>query len=187
MKQRLLTVFFLALILTLAAFAPVLKEEIDHLVVKKITLQEGGAFFSSALDMDANAISNIGAAGTDFSASGGLTLAQGLTVSDGNVVIADFAQATAQGALTVTDGGTITATGSYQPLTAAGAVGATLGGCAASNAGQVTTFINAGGQTITITDTGTTVLGGNAALGQYDTLVVWCDGTRQIQIAKADN
>lgn len=45
----------------------------------------GAVTAGSTLDMGTNIISNIGNAGTDFNTSGGLTLANGLTVSAGSV------------------------------------------------------------------------------------------------------
>ena len=41
--------------------------------------------------------------------------------------------------------------------------------------------------TITITDTGTLKLSGNAALGQYDTITLWSDGTNWIEISETNN
>jgi hypothetical protein len=86
--------------------------------------------------------------------------------------------------ITVADGGTITATTAVQELTAAGAVGAALGACAD---GQVLSLVNIVNQTITITDTGTTRLTANAALGQWDTLTVIGNGTACIEVARANN
>lgn len=100
---------------------------------------------------------------------------------------AGYDQLTAQTAITVTDGGVITPTGAYQPLTAAGSVGSTLGGCSAGNAGKITRFVNTVAQSIIITDTGNTVLASTYTMGQYDTLTTICDGTRQIELARSNN
>jgi len=86
--------------------------------------------------------------------------------------------------ITVTDGGTITPTTAIQELTAAGHVGAALAAC---GDGQVQTFVNLSNVTITITDTGTIHLAGNAALGQYDSLTVVGSGARCIEVARANN
>lgn len=86
--------------------------------------------------------------------------------------------------ITVTDGGTITPTTAIQELTAAGNVGAALAAC---GDGQVQTFVNLSNVTITITDTGTIHLAGNAALGQYDSLTVVGSGVRCIEVARANN
>jgi hypothetical protein len=166
----------------------------------------GTVDFDSTLDMSNNAISNIGAAGTDFGSDGSLTTAQtitvttgglvvsaggatvtagGLTLSDGDAVIADDLRVTAQGAATVTQSGTITPTGTYQPITAAGAV--SFSSIAGGTAGNLLVLINTSANAITITDTGTIMLSGNIALGQYDSLTLWNDGTNWIQIATTNN
>ena len=90
-----------------------------------------------------------------------------------------------QTALVVTSGGTITPVGAYQQITAAGAVGTSA--ITAGNAGDVLILINTGSNTITLTDTGTLKLGGNAALGPSDALALFSDGTNWIQVSKADN
>jgi hypothetical protein len=41
--------------------------------------------------------------------------------------------------------------------------------------------------TLTITDTGTTMLSGNLALGQYDTLLLRFDGTNWLQVSTSNN
>lgn len=110
----------------------------------------------------------------------------GVTLADGSLRVNDFVIADAAAAITVSNGVPITPTSSYQPLTAGGNAGTTL---AASGfvTGTLVTFENLANVTITITDTATTMLGGNAALGQYDTLVVIWDGTNWVQLSKTDN
>lgn len=107
--------------------------------------------------------------------------------SAGSMTMAGSLIIQGQTGITVTDGSVITPTGSFQPITAAGTVGATLGGCSSTNNGQVTRFVNTVNQTITITDTGNTVLAGNFAMGQYDALTTYCDGTRQIEVGRSNN
>lgn len=108
----------------------------------------------------------------DFNA-GGVNIYKSLTLHPGATI-------------SVTNGVPITPTASYQPLTSAGAVGTTL---AASGfvTGTIVTLENTVNQTITITDTATTMLSGNIALGQYDTLVVQWDGTNWVQLATSNN
>jgi len=118
---------------------------------------------------------------------GGTLAVTGATTLTGNAALAGQVTFAAAPVVTVTANSTI-ATGNYTvvPLTAAGAVGtATITGCA--TAGKVTVLRNTANQTITITDTSTIMLGGNAALGQYDTLTLLGDGTNCLQISKADN
>lgn len=101
-----------------------------------------------------------------------------------NVVAAGWYQAGSRSALTVTNGGTITALGTYQPLTSSGTVTATL---AAGAAGRVLVLINTANTTINIQDTGIQKLSAAAALGQYDSLLLWSDGTNWIEIARSNN
>lgn len=151
--------------LSLAAFAPV--------------LQQATVFRSIRVEHDATIGGTLGVTGAS-------TFGSGLTVSDGNAVIADFAQLTAQTAISVTDGGVITPSGSYQPLESGGAVTATLSsGC---TAGRQVILVNTVNQTIIISETATSALSGNASLGQYDALALLCDGTRWVQTApESDN
>lgn len=106
--------------------------------------------------------------------------------SAGSITQAGFHIISAQTAISVTNGGVVTPTGSYQPLESGGAVTATLSsGC---TAGQQVTFINTVNQSIIISETATSALSGNATLGQYDAMKVLCDGTRWVQIApESDN
>lgn len=118
--------------------------------------------------------------------STGATFQSGLTVSDGNIITADFSQITAQTAISVTDGGIITPTGSYQPLESGAAVTATLAAC--GTAGRGLALVNTVTQTIIVSETATAALSGNATLGQYDALQLLCDGTRWVQLApESDN
>lgn len=152
----------------------------------------GGTGWDVGFDAGANTILNIGAAGTDFSASGGLTLADALTVtsggaslSDGDLVVADDVRVTAQISLTVTDATAFTPTGTYQNITAAGEVTPTI--TAGATAGDLLVLINTSAQVVNIADSGTAKLTAAAALNQFDVLVLWSDGTNWIEVSRADN
>lgn len=90
-----------------------------------------------------------------------------------------------QATITVSNNSIITPTGMYQPLTASAAAGTSS--IAAAAAGTIVIFENLSTNTITLTDTGTLLLAGNAVLGQYDTLALISDGTNWIQVSKSDN
>lgn len=92
---------------------------------------------------------------------------------------------TKQSNITVTAGGNISPTGTYQPLTAAGAVGTS--DITAGAAGRLLILTNVGTNAITITDTGTIMLGADCALGQYDTLTLLSDGTNWLELNRNDN
>jgi hypothetical protein len=88
-------------------------------------------------------------------------------------------------AITVTTNGTITPTYTWCRLTSAGNV--YTGVIAAGAAGQIVFLQNVGANTITITDTSTTMLSATVVLGQYDVLGLYSDGTNWIQFSVANN
>lgn len=122
-----------------------------------------------------------GVTSTDFTSSDDVVVGDDLTLG-GNLFT------TRVTTITVDNDSTVTPTGAYQPLSAAGNVGtATIAGCSASTDGSMVTFVNGSNTTITFTDTGTLKLSGNAALGQYDTLTVLCDTANWIEIGQVNN
>ncbi len=130
----------------------------------------------STLDVKAGATTNF---------AGLATFSGGLTVAGGNFTTAAFTTNAKQDAVTVTNGSTITPTGTYQPIQSAGAVGTSS--IATGTAGTVLVLVNAVAQTITLTDTGTLMLSANLALGQYDSVTLISDGTNWIQLATSNN
>lgn len=139
---------------------------------------------SAGLNMQSLPALNLGAAGTDFGTDGALTLAKTLTISDGDAVVADDLRITAQTSITVTNGAAFTPTGTYQNITAAGEVTSTV---TIATDGDLLVLINTSAQTINIADTGTTKLSAAWAAGQYDALILWCDGTNWIEISRSNN
>lgn len=105
--------------------------------------------------------------------------------ADGFVRVDRFLRLSPNTAISVTQNMTITPRGSYQPLESAGNVGTAA--IARGNAGDVLLLINQTNTTITISDTGTLKLGGNRALGQFDTLTLVSDGTNWIERAFTNN
>lgn len=134
----------------------------------------------TTLEMGAQPITDIGASGTDFSATGGLTLADDLTLSDGDATVADFLAITPQTGLVITD--VITPTGTYQPISAASPITATL---SAGSAGQLLIVVNTGANAITIADTATTA--GTYAMGQHDSLMLLNNGSAWVEISRSNN
>jgi len=117
--------------------------------------------------------------------TGGLTVtAGGLTISDGDAVVADDLRITAQTAITVTNGNAFTPTGTYQPIQAGSEVTPTV---TVGTAGDVVVLINTSANAINIADSGTAKLSAAAALGQYDSLTLWCDGTNWIEVSRSNN
>lgn len=91
----------------------------------------------------------------------------------------------AQTGLTITQDSAITCLGMNCPISAAGAL--STGTVTVPAAGTLLIIRNTGSNTITISDTGTTMLSGDIALGQYDTLTLLSDGTNVIQVATSNN
>jgi len=85
---------------------------------------------------------------------------------------------------TVTNGAAFAIAGSWQPITAAGAVTPTI---TIPAAGIVACIENTAAQTITIADSGNQVLTAVFAMGQYDVLCGYSDGTRFIETSRANN
>ena len=127
--------------------------------------------------------------GDDLTVTDGVTAAD-LTATDDATVgddlnIADLIASTYT-TVTVTSGSTITPTGMYQRITSAGNLGTSS--IANPTAGRLLVLVNVANTTITLTDTGTLKLSGNAALAQYDSIQLMGDGTNWIQIApESDN
>src|SRR6185369_15386247 len=96
---------------------------------------------------------------------------------------------TGQTTIVVAPGGTITPTGFTTWLSSTLSTPGTssIGGCATATKGKLASFTNRASTTITLTDTGTLKLAGNVALGQYDTVLLQCDGTNWVQIAPVAN
>ncbi len=113
-----------------------------------------------------------------FTLTGNLTASSDFTLTD-DLIVGGDAIYTPRSAITVSNSDTLAATGRLQPLTAAASVISVT--ITSGTAGQIVTFYNTSASyTIGISDTGNTVLSGDVVLGQYDTLTVFCDGTRCI-------
>lgn len=121
---------------------------------------------------------------TNVKTSGDVIIGDDATIAD-DLTTADL-YATQSSSQTITFGGTITPTGMYHQITAAAARG-TSSVAGVGTAGRVVVLINAGSNTITLTDTGTLKLSGNVALGQYDSVTLLSDGTNWIQVSTANN
>lgn len=114
-----------------------------------------------------------------------LTLTDDMTVGD-DLTIAGDLTTTCSSAETIGYDEQIDPTAACHQITAAAARG--TDNIAVGTAGDVLTLVNVGANAITLTDTGTLKLSGNAALGQYDTIILLSDGTNWIQVApEGDN
>jgi hypothetical protein len=116
----------------------------------------------------------------EFESGSSLSLEAGATFT-----VTDFIRTGYKTALSVTDGSTITPTGTIQRITAAATTGTSA--IANPNEGRILVLVNIGSNTITLTDTGTLKLSGNAALGQFDNITLIGDGTNWIEISETNN
>lgn len=104
-----------------------------------------------------------------------------------SVMANNFWRALPRSAITVTDNGTINATGTHQRLTAAGAVGTSGDNLAIKPAGSILVLVNTGSNTITITETANIKSAGNIVLGALDTATLVSDGVDWYQISGSNN
>lgn len=111
-------------------------------------------------------------------------IAQQAATTFSNLRVTNFFREQPRTAITITNGGTLTPTGGYQRITAAGAVGASL---ATRPAGSLLHLVNVGAQTITFTETATLISAGNIVLGAGDTATLISDGTNWTQLAGSNN
>lgn len=117
-------------------------------------------------------------------AMAGPSQAQGGVTGFASLRVANFFRLQPRTAITVANGSTVDTTGSYQRLTAAGAVAASL---SIEPAGSVVTLVNVGSNTITFTETGNIISAGNIALGANDSATLYSDGTSWFQVAASNN
>lgn len=185
MKNKSLLALLFAVVLFLSGYAVMeaqtIKQNFEWIIAKRITVtlngitvQRGGVTVTDG---------GITVADDDVTVADGVTAAD-ITVSDDLTTLDLYLTQTS--VQTITVGGTITPTGAYHQITASAARG-TSSVSGVSTAGRVLTLVNVGSNTITLTDTGTLKLAGNAALGQYDSITLLSDGTNWIQVSKADN
>lgn len=174
MKRTLITVLValsLLAVLFAGATAQTFYTSLDHVIAKSL-ITSG----------DTSVIGNL--AVTGVTAMTGNTSVGGTLAVVGDTSLSGLLSIATVDELTVANGGTITPTGTFQRLTAAGAVGAGLG---APTAGAYVMLLNTSANTITITDTTGAVLAGNAVLGQWDTLTIVGYGNSWHEVARSNN
>lgn len=170
------------------------RTSISWAVIRRLTVTNQ-ADFLAGVNMNNYVISNIGAAGTDFSSTGSLTLANDLTVTDdltaADVYAGDWLHLTASTTVVVGSGATITPLGSYQPITSTAGVTTSTSTAIAdgSAAGDILILRNANASdAITVDGAGGNVeCGGNVALGANDVLTLLWNGSDWSCLALRDN
>lgn len=113
--------------------------------------------------------------------------AQGGVTGFANLRITNFYRAQPRTAIVVTNNGTINATGTYQRLSSAAAVGTAGTNVTVKPAGTILTLVNVGANTITITETGVFTSAGNIALGAGDSATLYSNGAAWLQVGASNN
>lgn len=182
-SKPLLVLFVLALLLTLSgvAGAQIGKGwfEVEHLRATGNMDVDGTSTFRDTMTVKANQVVTSTSATT-----GNASFAGTVAVNGSDLAVSQMLAIVPQTAISVTNGGIITPTGTIQLLTAAGNVTPTI---AAGSSGDVVTLINTANLTITIVDTTGYLLSGNIVLGQWDSATLVWYGTSWIQVAESDN
>lgn len=111
----------------------------------------------------------------------------GNTAVSGNAALSGDLTLVPDSDLTLTMNGWITPTGTFQPVRSAGAVSISGANIADGVTGDLLILYNAGGQTITITETTGLISAGNIALGTLDSATLVYSGTTWIQIGASNN
>lgn len=184
-----LVVALLLGVMALPAVGQASRTRLNWLIADKLTVGSDGmtnagtmAVTGASTLTGAVTMGNSLTVGTSISVDGSTTLT-GDVATMADLSVADKFNVAAQTSITMTQAGTLTPTGSYQPITAGGSI--SFGDITAGEAGDLLVLINTSSNTIT--DTGTLKLSGNAALGQYDTITLWSDGTNWIEISETNN
>jgi len=148
---------------------------------------------TGTLDMSNSAINNVGAAGTDFSGTGGLTLADALIISSGDATVAGdvdgagefqvgtFLNLTAQTEISVTNGTVFTPTGTYQLIAAAAEVTPTISTTGFTTGDQLELH-NTGAAVINLAAGGTQLLKDDYPMDQYDVLGLRWNGSAWVEL-----
>lgn len=143
----------------------------------------------SSHTIDVN-VTGVQPAATPVSSSGGSRALTGYGTNltslslSGNLTIAGLRQYPAATSATVTNGAAFAIVGSWQPITAAATVTPTI---TIPAAGVEACIENTSAQTINIADSSNQVLTAAFAMGQYDVLCGYSDGTRFIETSRANN
>lgn len=115
-------------------------------------------------------------------AGGAMEFRAGSTLS-----IDTFLTVEPQTALTLENNDALDPTGTFQPITAAGAIGISGGDIAAGDDGDLLILLNIGANTITITETTGLVSAGNIALGTLDSATLVYRNNSWYQIGASNN
>lgn len=153
-----------------SAVAQQTRTRITYLLADKLYVGTGGVVVAG--DVDLGGALDTGPITTDSVTAGVVGINTLLSIAPSPVI-------------TVTNGVTVTPTGSYVQLASSGNVG--TGAIAAMPPGTVLALVNTVNTTITFTDTGTLLLGSNLVLGQYDTGILISDGTNWIEYSRTNN
>jgi hypothetical protein len=153
------------------------------LAIKGPISDQGTTFMvnDNALVTGTLGVSGAGTVGGALGVTGAATFAGAASIG----TLLTLVRPDAGAAITVTTNGYITPTTSYVVFAAVGNV--FTANMAVLGAGKVVVFVNGDSDTVTITDTSTTMLSATYAMGQYDVLGMISDGTNMIEIFRTNN
>ena len=172
----------LILSLVVGANAQAVATNFNWVVTKLLTVTDAAQFTSSVSLADTLTVSGASSLAA-VNATGNIS-------TDGNLTVAGTYAGTGATyfvpptALTVTDGSTITVTGTVLELTSAGAVGADL---PAATDGRLLILVNVGSNNIVISDTATIESAGDITLGATDSLTLIGSGIKWYELAASNN
>lgn len=182
-KRLLLPVLVLVLLLALSGVAAAQMGkgwfQVDSLRATGDLDVAGVSTFRDTVTVKANQV----VTGTSAT-TGNASFAGTLTVNGSDLVVSQMLAIAPRTAISLTNGGVITPTGTIQLLTSSANVTPTL---AAGGSGDVVTLINTANVSILIQDTTGQILSGDLTLGQWDTATFVFYGTSWVQIAESDN
>lgn len=145
---------------------------------------DGATYFDGTVDSDGAVTLN-----STLDVDGNISSGTGALTFTTNVLANSFVIYGEQSVVEATSAGTITATGTYQPITSTAVV--TLGTTAiadGSTEGQYLCLVNENASdTVAISTGQNTVLSGNTVLGANDMLCVIWDGTNWVEQSQVDN
>jgi hypothetical protein len=160
------------------------KQPAEWITAKRLTVDTSAAIGTDATVGDDLTVTGDAAVGGTFAATGNASFAGTVAVNGSDLAVAAQLAIVPQTAISLTNGGIITPTGTVQEITSSGNVTVTL---ASPGSGDILVLVNTANVSIVIEDTTGQTLAGNVTLGQWDTLTLLGRGTAWIELSRSNN